>query len=110
MKSYNSLRIVSMLFKILAYLCLIGGLFIAVAVATQYTNSEGITLFTLLMTIGEIALTLFTFILLLACCEIIMLFIHIADNVSNATSNIYSIAERIDSKHKQEDPINKNDL
>jgi len=107
MKSYNSLRIVSMLFKILAYLCLIGGLLIAVAVASQYTNSEGMSL---LMSIGEIALTLFAFILLLACSEIIMLFIHIADNVSNATSNIYSIAERIDFKHKQEDQINKNDL
>ena len=97
MKSYRSLRTVSLFFKVLAYVGLVVGLLLDTAFLMSQTDGN---ILALLMGVGQIILVLLVFVILLACSEFIMLGINVADHVASIADHVYVLAQNSESPKK----------
>lgn len=95
MKNYKSLRIVSMFFKVLAYLSLLIGLLLSIMfLSTSLGSMMGI-----LLGLGQIIGVLLVFVLLLACSESIMLGINVANDVATIVHHKGSQKKNLNDKN-----------
>lgn len=106
MNSYKSLRTISDIFQVLAWINLVLGVVITVA----FLSTLPISSLSLLYIIGGILLTAIAFIVNMAISQLIMLFVNSADNIQNIKHNLYTLALKIDDNLKSQSPIEDEEL